>query len=166
MIKLNRKGRSMKTQNGFTLIELMIVIAILAILATIALPAYNDYVTRGKIPEAIANLADLRVKMEQFYQDNRIYGTPDGATNCGKDAGGVVRVTIPPAGMKYFTFSCTVAGAGQQFTVTATGGIAGNPSMAGFVYTINESNVKTSTITKPGWTGNANCWATRKDGSC
>jgi len=38
--------------------------------------------------------------------------------------------------------------------------------MAGFVYTINESNVKTSTITKPGWTGNANCWATRKDGSC
>ncbi len=162
----------MKTQTGFSLIELMVVVAVVAILSVIALPAYTDYVTRGKIPEATANLSDLRVKMEQFYQDNRIYGTPDGANNCGKDAGGVVRVTIPPAGMKYFTFSCSVAGAGQTFTITATGGIAGNTSMAGFVYTINESNVKVTTITAGStaanakWTGNANCWVIRKGGSC
>ena len=162
----------MKMQNGLTLIELMTVVAVVAILSVIALPAYTDYVTRGKIPEATANMADLRVKMEQFYQDNRIYGTPDGANNCGKDTGGVVRVTIPPAGMKYFTFACTVAGTGQTFTLTATGGVAGNSSMTGFVYTITESNAKTTTITAgskaaaAGWTGNANCWVIRKGGSC
>jgi hypothetical protein len=38
--------------------------------------------------------------------------------------------------------------------------------MAGFLYDINEKNVKTSTITATGWTGNASCWATRKDGTC
>ena len=165
----------MKMQNGLTLIELMVVVAVVAILSVIALPAYTDYVTRGKIPEATSNLADLRVKMEQFYQDNRIYGTPDGANNCGKDTGGVIRVTIPPAGVQYFTFTCSVAsvvGPGQNFTITATGGLGGNQSMNGFVYTITESNAKATTITagskaaKAGWTGNINCWVIRKGGSC
>jgi type IV pilus assembly protein PilE len=155
MIKLNRKGHSMKTQNGFTLIELMIVIAILAILATIALPAYNDYVTRGKIPEATANLSDLRIKMEQFYQDNRTYvGGP-----CAP---------VPASSVRYFTFSCNPPPTATTFFIQAIGGVAGgNQSMVGFAYTINESNAKGSTITgKPGWTGNANCWVTRKGGSC
>lgn len=157
----------MKTQNGFTLLELMIVIAILAILATIALPAYNDYVIRGKIPEAIANLADSRVKMEQWYQDNRSYSSTTAGGTCG------VVPPVPPA-VKYFTITCAssnlLAGVGdQQFTVTATGGIAGNPSMVGFVYTIDQSNAKTSNITKAGWIPNpnpANCWVTKKGGSC
>ena len=145
----------MKTQNGLTLIELMIVITVVAIIAAFALPAYNDYVTRGKIPEATANLADLRVKLEQYYQDNRNYGST--AAVCG--------VAMPGAPqMKYFTLSCNwgAGGTNQFYTVTATGTV----SMAGFVYTINESNVKTSTITKAGWTGNANCWVTRKGGLC
>ncbi|HVS27696.1 MAG TPA: type IV pilin protein [Burkholderiales bacterium] len=151
----------MKTQNGLTLIELMTVVAIMAIIAAIALPSYNDYVTRGKIPEATSNLANLRVKQEQYYQDNRDYGST--AAVCG--------VAMPGAPqMRYFTFSCNwgAGGTNQFYTVTATGTV----SMAGFVYTINESNVKTSTITagsqpaQNGWTGNANCWVTRKGGSC
>ena len=159
MIKLNRKGLSMKTQTGVTLIELMIVVVIIGILAMIAVPAYNDYVTRGKIPEATANLSDLRVKMEQWYQDNRNYQNT-AATACG--------VIMPAAPVvRYFTFACANPGGNQFYTLTATGGLGANLSMTGFVYTINETNVKTSTITgKPGWTGNANCWVTRKGGSC
>jgi hypothetical protein len=38
--------------------------------------------------------------------------------------------------------------------------------MSGFLYTINQLNAKTSTITATGWSGNGGCWATRKDGSC
>ncbi len=60
---------------GFTLIEVMIVVAIIAILASIALPSYNDYVRRGQIQEAFGYLSDSRVKMEQYFQDNRNYGT-------------------------------------------------------------------------------------------
>ncbi|MGH8756096.1 MAG: type IV pilin protein [Burkholderiales bacterium] len=146
----------MKTQTGLTLIELMIVVAVVAILGVIALPAYTDYVTRGKIPEATSNLADLRVKMEQWYQDNRNYQNT-AATACG--------VTMPAAPVvKYFTFACANPGGNQTYTLTATGTV----SMAGFVYTIDQSNVKTSTITgKPGWNGTQPaCWITRKGGSC
>ena len=60
---------------GFTLIEVMIVVAIVAILTAIALPSYKDYIRRGRLPEAFNALADYRTKMEQYYQDNRNYGS-------------------------------------------------------------------------------------------
>lgn len=151
----------MKQPHGFTLIELMITIAILAILAAIAVPSYTDYVTRGKIVEATSTLAGLRVKMEQYYQDNRNYGST--ATACG------VATPASPE-VKYFTFSCNwgAGGTNQFFTITAAGADA---SMEGFSYTINEANVKTSTMSAPattrGWaTPASNCWVTRKPSQC
>src|SRR3989449_7965409 len=67
---------SMQRPTGFTLIELMVAIAIVAILAAIALPNYTDYVRRGKIQEATSTLLAMRTKMEQYFQDNRSYTTP------------------------------------------------------------------------------------------
>lgn len=145
----------MKKQKGFTLVELMVVIVIIAILASIGIPAYKDYIRRGKIAEATTNLSSLRVSMEQYYQDNRTYQTnPVNGTTCG--------VTMPttPA-VQYFTFACAAPTA-STFTITATG----TGGLANFAYTINEQNAKTSVITEAGWTGNASCWATKQDGSC
>ena len=53
---------------GFTLIEIMIVVAIVAILSAIALPSYSDYVLRSKLPEAFSALSDQRIRLEQYYQ--------------------------------------------------------------------------------------------------
>ena len=149
---------------GFTLIELMITIAVIAILSAIALPAYTDYITRGKIAEATVTLADMRIKLEQWYQDNRNYGST--ASACG------VALPTTPA-VRYFTVTCNwgAGGTNQSFTVTATGGISGgDQSMAGFSYTINETNAKTSTITgdpaSRGWQSNGACWVTKKGGLC
>ena len=140
----------MNKQRGFTLVELMIVVVIVGILSSIAIPSYSNYVKRGKITEATANLAGLRVSMEQYFQDNRTY--LNGA------ACGAVMPTAPA--VQYFTLTC--AATANTYTITATG----IGSMLNFTYTINEQNAKTSTITAAGWTGNATCWATKQDGSC
>ena len=62
-----------KRFSGFTLIEVMTAVAIVAVLAAIAVPPYRDYVMRGQIQEGTTFLSDGRVKMEQFFQDNRTY---------------------------------------------------------------------------------------------
>lgn len=147
----------MKQEKGFTLIELMIVVAIIAILAAVAVPSYKDYVTRSKTVEATSRLSALRVTMEQFFQDNRSYVV---GGNCGIGA-------IPnPGDSKYFTFACV--GTQVTYTITATG----TGSMAGFSYTINDANLKTSAFTgiplATGWTAPVpnTCWATNTGGKC
>lgn len=136
--------------SGFTLIELMITVAILGILSSIALPSYRDYVTRGKIPEALGTLAAKRVQMEQFFLDNRTYVA---APACTSDA----------TTSKYFTFSCSA-----QTATTYTLQAVGQGSMAGFTYTLNQSNAKATTAVPSGWaTPSPNtCWVTKKGGVC
>lgn len=138
----------MKTQNGFTLIEIMIVVVIVGILATIAFPAYTDYVIRGKIPDATSTLAAKRVQLEQFFQDNRTYVA---APACNADS----------TSSQYFDFSCSV-----QTATTYTLQAAGKASMAGFTYTVDQSNAKATTAVPTGWATNATCWVTKKGGAC
>ena len=59
-----------KAQQGFTLIELMIVIAIVGILAAIALPAYQDYIVRSKMSEPLAALAEAKTTVSEYYVAN------------------------------------------------------------------------------------------------
>jgi type IV pilus assembly protein PilE len=137
---------------GFTLIEVMIVVAIVAILSAVALPAYNRYVTRSRIPEATSNLASWQVKMEQWFQDNQTYYAKN-ASNCGVSS---------PGSSNYFSFSCK-ASSTEAYVLTATG----SGSMAGFEYTIDQDGSKTSTITASGWEGaSSSCWISKSGGEC
>src|SRR5205814_10143223 len=71
----------MKTmQKGFTLIELMIVVAIIGILAAVALPAYQDSTVRAKMSEVILAMSACRTSVTELYQTG---GTPPGANNWG-----------------------------------------------------------------------------------
>lgn len=144
--------------SGFTLIELMIVVAIVGILASVALPAYGDYIRRARLPEAFTNLSDLRVKMEQYYQDNRGYGNL-GGTTCANGAGAPTWSNFDPPSAEYFTFTCVLTSAtnNQGYTLTATG----TRSVAGHVYQINHAGDKTTTQLK-NVTVSKNCWASKE----
>jgi type IV pilus assembly protein PilE len=150
-----------RAQRGFTLIEAMITVAIIAILAAIAIPSYRDYVTRGKLTEAFGGLADARVKMEQYFQDNRTYAT--GGCTTGTPSATQVQVQT----LKNFTLDCGTPTA-TTYTITATG----INDMVGFSYTMDQNNSKTSTFSgsgsSAGWTAASpnNCWVVRKGGVC
>ena len=139
----------MKKQSGFTLVEVLVVVAVVGILAAIAVPAYGDYVRRAKVPDATATLANKRVQMEQWFQDNRDY---TGGPPCTADT----------TSSQNFNFSCTGVTA-TTYTLQAVG----KASMAGFTFTVNQANAKTSTVTGvSGWSGSTTCWVTKKGGEC
>ena len=71
-------------QKGFTLIELMIVVAIIGILAAVALPAYQDYTVRAKMSEVLLAMSACRTSITEVYQSG---GTPPGAGNWGCEGG-------------------------------------------------------------------------------
>ena len=138
---------------GFTLIELLIVVAITAVLATNAAPSFVDYLRRGRITEAVTRLSDHRVRMEQYFLDNRRYD--DGAGNCGVEA---------PAATPADSFSVACTAAAATYMVTATGRAA--QGMQGFVYTIDHANARRTTAVPNGWIASDICWVARRDGNC
>jgi len=102
-----------KNQTGFTLIELMIVVAIIAILAAIALPAYQDYIARSQVA---AGLSDIRGGVTAFEEKiNR------GSTTFGIDA----------VGLRSSTARCSEIDVDGNETGTITCKLAGNPKVSG-----------------------------------
>jgi len=143
----------MTRPRGFTLLELMVVVAIIAILAAIALPSYSEYVRRSRVTEAISTLSGMRVKMEQYYQDNRRY---DGSCL-------PATVAPKPADTANWQYLCAPAPAGNNYFITATG----LGTVAGYQYTIDQANNRTTVMAPPStWPSNAACWVLKADGSC
>lgn len=73
-----------REQAGFTLIELMIAVVVVAILAMVAIPAYNDSVTKGRRSDAKSTLTTIAARQEQYFMDNKQY--TDDLTKLGYDA--------------------------------------------------------------------------------
>lgn len=139
---------------GFTLIELMITVAIIAFLASLAYPSYTAYILRGQIAEATSNLAEMRVRQERYFQDNRSY------VSAGTTCNATLATLTNGLEQRYFTLGC--AGSTNGYVAFANGTGAAN----GISFTINQDNQRQTTAF-PGVSGlPLNCWLTKKTSSC
>lgn len=137
----------MQRARGFTLIELVIVMAIASIVAAMALPAYTDHVMRSRATAAASVLKDLRLNMERRYADDRSYATAAGACPIAnfvdRDSG--------------FSFSCATVAGGQSYTWTGTG----TAGTAGITYTIDEAGIERTLALPSRWSAGVTLPVTR-----
>lgn len=131
---------------GFTLIELMIVVAIAGILSMVAFPAYQRYVVRSSAVEGMTSLSNYASQMEQRYQDSGTYGT----TAC----------SVAGSTQGKFTLSCELTDKGQGYLAKATG--SGN--VDGIVYSIDHNGAR-KTVSHPYGLPSSSCW-TARGGQC
>ncbi len=140
---------SFNTMKGFTLIELMMVLVILAILTVIAVPAYTSQILSSRRDEGSTVLLQAAAKQEQFYLDNGVYTT--NMTNLGYAA----NPALSPEG--FYEISAATANTGQAFSLTATRKAAQTSDAECGDLTFNSFGVKSAinaTDPDPG----KNCW--------
>ncbi|WP_425248206.1 type IV pilin protein [Desulfospira joergensenii] len=145
-----------KDQKGFTLIELMIVVAIIGILAAIAIPNFLQYQLKSKTAEAKTNLGAIKTSQEAYRAEQDAYlpcaANPAAAITAGKrtwDAGGgFATIGFAPAGDVYYQYAVAVtapaAATPPTFSATATGDLDADGTNA--VFTMTDAGALTGPV--------------------
>lgn len=113
----------MKQNKGFTLLELMIVIAIIGIVASISIPAYTGYMTNARMSEAKNNITALQLAEEEFFLENNTYCYDNSNDNTNLSAACGALWTATGGEGNDINFTYTVSGSGTSYHITATGNI-------------------------------------------
>jgi type IV pilus assembly protein PilA len=108
-----------KIQKGFTLIELMIVVAIIGILAAIAIPAYSDYTKRAKVTELVTAGSACKASVSEFFQSQGVFPTSLAEAGCSAtDTAKISDITLTDPGI--ITVTSSIDGVTGDYVLTPT----------------------------------------------
>ena len=138
-------------QKGFTLIELMIVVAIIGILAAVAIPQYQDYVTRAKLSKVVTFADPLKTAIAEYAQENGVTATNmTPLTNLGASSWTSIGLSAAPTTTPEVTAVSIANG-----TITLTLGVPGMTSVA-FAPTVGSTGISWGATCNPTGATNAN----------
>lgn len=116
------KTNKQKKQKGFTLIELMIVVAIIGVLSAVAIPAYKDYVKKSEVASAVATMKSLITPAELYYQENGDITTSTNLGDLGISSGSTSLGTLAPKAGQIELSLTNISGAKITITRDANAG--------------------------------------------
>lgn len=157
---MNTPTNTLRRRRGFTLIELMVTIAIAGILATIAMPVYRTQMRKARRSDAKSALMDLASREERYFAFNNRY--TGSSTDLGYPAAFPLNITSSGAanGSSYYTLNVTLTNAnnitGYTSIATPTGDQAGDTEC--FAYTLDQRGVKSNVSSANQPLNNPACW--------
>ncbi|MFM9423883.1 type IV pilus assembly protein PilE [Variovorax sp. GrIS 2.14] len=152
----HRRNCALKGASGFTLIELMIVVAVVGILAGIAYPSYNQYVLKSRRADARNAVLDLASRQERYFSVNNAYTNLPTALGYGGSSAFPISVNV--SGQSYYTLSATFSATPAGFVATATPTSSQVADTKCYSFQVDQSGAQTNLDSGGSPLTSSGCW--------